>query len=382
MKFKKKYLLIFAGVFLLYLAIHYWPFVSGFIASFFSAAMPIIAGCIIAYVVNILMSFFEKHYFPNTHKKWLAASRRPVCMTVALFTFIGVVILVVALIIPQITECLTTFFSSLPGYINRVIDFLTEHHLLSDKTMESLVSIDWQDKIGQIAMTVVSGVGNLVDVVVSATSSLIAIITNVIFAIIFAVYLLAGKERFGSQLNSLMQHRMRKNVYEKTMNVISVLNDSFHKFIVGQFTEAVILGVLCAIGMLILQLPYAAMIGALIGFTALIPVVGAFLGGAVGVILILMESPVKALIFLIFLIVLQQIEGNLIYPRVVGTSIGLPSVWVLVVVLICGGVFGIGGILFGIPIAATIYKLICANIQKSDSPAVTEPEPEESDTNK
>ena len=166
------------------------------------------------------------------------------------------------------------------------------------------------------------------------------------------------------------------------MNVISVLNDSFHKFIVGQFTEAVILGVLCAIGMLILQLPYAAMIGALIGFTALIPVVGAFLGGAVGVILILMESPVKALIFLIFLIVLQQIEGNLIYPRVVGTSIGLPSVWVLVVVLICGGVFGIGGILFGIPIAATIYKLICANIQKSDSPEVTEPEPEESDTNK
>lgn len=148
----------------------------------------------------------------------------------------------------------------------------------------------------------------------------------------------------------------------KINHILEVINNSFHLFIVGQCTEAVILGVLCAVGMLILRLPYAPMMGAVIAFTALVPIVGAFIGGAVGVFLIMMESPMQAIIFLIFLVVLQQIEGNLIYPRVVGSSIGLPGIWVLAAVTIGGGVFGIFGMLLAVPLAAAAYRLLREHI--------------------
>ena len=154
----------------------------------------------------------------------------------------------------------------------------------------------------------------------------------------------------------------------KVNHVLEITNDSFHRFIVGQCTEAVILGALCMVGMLILRLPYAAMMGAVIAFTALIPVVGAFIGGAVGVFLIMMESPVKAIIFLVFLVILQQIEGNLIYPRVVGSSMGLPGMWVLAAITVGGGVFGISGMLVSVPLAAAAYRLLKENVNKG--PAV------------
>lgn len=149
--------------------------------------------------------------------------------------------------------------------------------------------------------------------------------------------------------------------------VLSVLNDSFHKYIVGQCTEAVILGVLCTIGMLILGLPYATMIGALIALTALIPVAGAYIGAGVGAFMVLTVSPIQAVIFLVYIVILQQLEGNLIYPRVVGSSMGLPAIWVLVAVTIGGGVMGIPGMLLGVPLAATFYRLIRDDVKKSDS---------------
>ena len=152
------------------------------------------------------------------------------------------------------------------------------------------------------------------------------------------------------------------------MYSVSVLNDSFRRFIVGQCTEAVILGMLCMLGMFALQIPYAIMIGTLIGFTALIPVAGAYIGAAVGAIMILTESPIKALIFLIFLVILQNLEGNLIYPKVVGTSIGLPAIWVLAAVTIGGGVLGVAGMLIGVPLAAAIYRLICEDISGKSTP--------------
>ena len=156
----------------------------------------------------------------------------------------------------------------------------------------------------------------------------------------------------------MMKRYIKEERRVKIEYVLSVVNDCFHRFIVGQCTEAVILGVLCTVGMLILGLPYAPMIGAVIAFTALIPMVGAFIGGGIGAFLIMMESPMQALIFVIFLIILQQLEGNLIYPRVVGSSIGLPAIWVLAAVTIGGGVFGIFGMLIGVPIAASCYRLL------------------------
>lgn len=369
---RKSYLFIIISIFLLYLAIHYWPFVSSFLLALFVAATPLWIGCAIAYLVNILMSFYERHYFTKTQKRWVSLSRRPVCMIGALLTLIVVVALIVSLILPQLSSCITLVVSELPKLMDDLIQFLTKQKILPDDILADLTSINWHEKIGEIAKALVAGVGNILDMVISAASSLFSIVTTAMFSFIFAIYILAGKEHLGRQGCHFLQHYLPEKWYQKLMYVLSILNDSFHKFIVGQCTEGVILGILCTIGMLILRLPYATMIGTLIGFTALIPVVGAFIGGAVGAFLILMESPVQALIFLIFLVILQQLEDNLIYPRVVGTSMGLPGIWILAVVTVSGSVFGILGIILGIPIAATVYRLIYNDMHKTDHPAVEE----------
>lgn len=375
----KLFLSIGISIFLLYLGIHYWPSAASFLSAVFSAAMPIWVGCGIAYVVNILMAFYERHYFPQTQKSWVSCSRRPVCMIGAILTLIAVIVLIFALVIPQISSCIALLVTEIPASIEKLLQFLTSENLLPEDILKELSSVNWQERLGQIATTLVAGVGSLLDFVISAASSVVSVVTTTVLAIIFAIYLLAGKERLGRQSRHFLQHYLPEKWYQKLIYVLSVLNESFHKFIVGQFTEAIILGSLCTIGMLLLRLPYATMLGALIGFTALIPVVGAFIGGALGAFLILMESPIQALIFVIFLVILQQLEGNLIYPRVVGTSIGLPSIWVLAVVTVGGSVFGILGILLGIPVAAAIYRMIYHNMHPSDIPAPNQKHKEDSD---
>ena len=202
------------------------------------------------------------------------------------------------------------------------------------------------------------GVGGAVNVIVSAVSSVISGVVTFFMALIFSIYLLLGKEKLGGQLNKLMEKYLKKPVERRVRYVVGIVNDCFHRYIVGQCTEAVILGVLCMLGMLLIRLPYATMIGALVGFTALIPVAGAYIGAFVGAFMIVTVSPVKALIFLVFIVVLQQLEGNLIYPRVVGSSLGLPAIWVLAAVTVGGGVLGIPGMLLGVPLTAAAYRLI------------------------
>ena len=189
---------------------------------------------------------------------------------------------------------------------------------------------------------------------------------TIFLAVIFSIYLLSGREKLGNQFDRIMTRHMKNSVYTKTKYILSVLNDCFHIYIVGQCTEAVILGVLCTLGMLLLRIPYATMMGSVIAFTALIPVAGAYIGGAVGAFLILMESPIKAIIFLVFLVILQQLEGNLIYPRVVGSSMGLPAIWVLAAVTIGGGVMGITGMLLGVPLAAVLYRLLREDVNRKE----------------
>ena len=188
-------------------------------------------------------------------------------------------------------------------------------------------------------------------------------------ALIFSIYLLLGKEKLGRQLQKIMERYLRDGWNKKIRYVVGVVNDCFHRYIVGQCTEAVILGVLCMLGMLLIRLPYATMIGALIGFTALIPVAGAYIGAIVGAFMILTVSPVKALIFLVFIVILQQLEGNLIYPKVVGSSLGLPALWVLAAVTVGGGVLGVPGMLLGVPLSAAVYRLIRNDVYGTEEKA-------------
>ena len=176
--------------------------------------------------------------------------------------------------------------------------------------------------------------------------------------LIFAVYILFNKEKLASQADRLMRSYMKPKSEERFRYFCATADKCFSSFIVGQCTEAVILGLLCAIGMAILRIPYASTIGTLIGATALIPIVGAYIGAAVGALMIVVVDPIKALWFLIFLVILQQVEGNVIYPKVVGSSVGLPGMWVLAAVTVGGGLGGIGGMLLGVPAAATVYKLL------------------------
>lgn len=365
MKFNLKTLFkLGISVFVLFLCIYHWPSVFAFILTVLGAASPLIVGCALAFILNILMGFYEKHYFKKSKNISLQKSRRPVCLILAILTLLAIIAVVISLVLPQLISCVKHIISVLPSAINNVIEALSKSEYISKDLVATLSSIDWRSKIGEIANTLFSGLGSVVDVVVSTITSVFTGVVTAFIGIIFAAYLLLQKETLARQGDKLMQRYLKESVMNKIKYVLSILNDCFRRYIIGQCTEAVILGVLCTLGMLILGLPYATMIGAFIAFTALIPIAGAYIGASVGAFMIVMVSPVKALVFLIFIVVLQQLEGNLIYPRVVGSSIGLPGIWVLAAITIGGGVMGVGGMLLGVPLAATIYRIIKNDVNK------------------
>ena len=352
------------SILLLYICIHFLPSAVNILGAIVGAASPLILGCIIAYMVNILMSLYERHYFPSTTNAWVIKSRRPVCMIGAFISLIAVVCIVIGLVVPEFVSCIVLMFSKLPGAIDVVLDTLARWDILPEDIMATLNSIDWQSKVTQILDVLSSGIGSVVDVVITTVTSVFSGVITAFIGIIFSVYLLMSKNKLSNQFKRVMKHYMKPKHYEKTMHLLSIVNDCFRRYIVGQCTEAVILGILCTLGMTLFRLPYATMIGALIALTALIPIAGAYIGAIVGAFMILTIDPIKAIIFIVFIIVLQQLEGNLIYPRVVGSSMGLPGIWVLTAVTIGGGIMGIAGMLLGVPMAAVVYRVLREDVNK------------------
>lgn len=343
---------------ILYICIHFLPSVADIISKFFGAAFPLFVGCAIAYVINILMMFYERHYFPNAQNKALIKSRRPVCMICATLTLLAIIALVIGLVLPQLISCITLIVEKAPSGIKKIATNITKLDFLPQSVVSFINSIDWKSTIDKITDFLTSGIGNVMNVVISTVTSVFSGVVTAFIGIIFAFYILVSKDRITVQFKRLMRCYFKVKTRRRFTYLLSVIDDCFHRYIVGQCTEAVILGTLCMIGMFILRLPYAPMIGALIAFTALIPIAGAYIGACVGAFLILMDSPVKALIFIIFIVVLQQFEGNVIYPRVVGSSLGLPGIWVLAAITVGGGVMGVTGMLIGVPITATIYRIV------------------------
>lgn len=351
-------------VFIIYLCINYWPVVGGPLVGIIGAVSPLIIGCIIAYMLNILMSFYEKYYAPKSSKKIVIKTRRPICLVLAIITLLAIISLVVGLVLPQFIDCIKLIVENVPVVVKRITVFLDDRDILNDNTINSIKNFDWQSWVGQAVSVLSSGIGSVMDIVITTVSSVFSGIVTAVLSIIFAIYILLSKETLSRQIDRVLNRYMSKKWYNRVEYAVGIMNGSFHNYIVGQCIEAVILGTLCTVGMLILRIPYAPMIGALIALTALIPIAGAYIGAGVGAFLILMESPIKALVFLIFIIILQQIEGNVIYPKVVGTSIGLPAIWVLTAVTIGGGIAGIGGMLLGVPLAASIYKMLRNDVNK------------------
>lgn len=352
---------------LLYLCIRFSENVFAFIGLIFAALAPVVIGGVIAYLVNLLMSFYERHYFPKlSHKKAVIKSRRAVCMPAAILTLLAIISLIFGLVIPELVECVKTFIKVIPSFIDALLknDFI--NRVIPEMLIDKLDSVNWQSFIEKGIGFVTQGVGGAVDVVFSTIVSIASGVVTGFLSVIFAIYLLASKEKLLGQGQRLCAVYLGEKKYRRVSYFFEVVNDCFRKYIVGQCIEAVILGVLCMLGMLALRLPYAAMIGALVGFSALIPVAGAYIGAGVGAVMILTVSPVKALIFLVFLIILQQIEGNLIYPRVVGNSLGLPAFWVLLAITVGGSVMGVVGMLIGVPITSAIYRFIREDVTKRE----------------
>ena len=350
------------SIFLLYICIHYWRGFMGFLGTLIGAAAPLLIGCVIAYIVNILMSFYERHYFPKTQKKFWHKSRRTVCMLAAFLTLAVVVLLLLKLVVPELLAAVQLLLAQVPGAIQSLLGWLESKNIVPADLLAPLANIDWKSRLEQILEVLSAGVGNVMGTAVNVVSSVFSGVVTALFAVIFSIYLLTGKEKLGGQFDRLMNRYMKETVYTKTRYVLSVLNDAFHKYIVGQCTEALILGALCTVGMWLMRMPYATMTGAVIAFTALIPVAGGYIGAAVGAFMILTVSPMQALIFLIYIVILQQLENNLIYPKVVGSSMGLPGIWVLAAVTIGGGIMGVAGMLIGVPLAATAYRLLSQDV--------------------
>lgn len=347
------------SAFLLFVCIHYCDPVLAFGLRILRAATPVFVGLIMAYILNILMSFYEKHYFVKlSHKRAVQKSRRSVCMVLAILTLLGIVALIIRLVIPELVSCVKFLLAEIPPAIEDLLasEFVAE--VLPATILSELSEIDWNGIISKAVQFITAGIGSTMNTIYTAVSSVISTIVTMFISFVFSIYLLLGKDVLQCQCRRLMRNYLRPKWVEKVMYLLKVFDDSFHRYIVGQCTEAVILGLLCMVGMFICRLPYAAMIGTLVGFTALIPVAGAYIGAIVGIIMILTVSPMKALGFLVFIVVIQQLEGNLIYPRVVGKSIGLPGIWVLATVTIGGSLMGITGMLIGVPIAAALYHLM------------------------
>ncbi len=355
------------SAFLLYLGIFYWSGVSAFLGRLIAALIPIFAGFIIAYIVGILLDFYDRKIFGKTKKVKILKLRKPISAALAILSFSAVITAVIWLIVPQLISAVTLLISSLPEAAHIIIESLENSDLLPQNIAVSLESLDWGGLVSQFAGVITNGMSNIVTVIVDTVSSVIGVVTNTVFSIMFAFYILFSRDTLKSQFTRLAKNYLPLYWREKTTRFVAVLNDSFHRFIVGQFFEALIIGSLCTVGMLILSLPYAPMIGALVAFTALIPIVGAYVGAVVGALLILTISPVKALIFLIFLIALQAIEGNLIYPKVVGSSINLPGIWVLAAVTVFGGLLGVIGMFLGVPLTAAVYRLIREDLGKREA---------------
>ena len=368
----KKIVRIAAVVFGLYLVIRYWPNVEGFVLLGIGAAIPLIIGCVIAYVANILMSAYEKGYIKLFKKTPLIKFKRIVCLILALLSLVGIIFFAIYMVLPELINCIASFVKLVPGLVERTVEFIQEEELMKKvpalkETLESLSSENIVSTLEQLWNTVKGSVGGAVGSIVSAVSNVFSTVVGILVGLIFSIYVMFDKEKLGTQSKTLITTYF-PNRAERILYIARVMDESFHSFIVGQCTEAVVLGVLCIIGMALLRIPYPVMIGVFIGFTALIPIAGAYIGAVVGAIMILTISPFKALEFVIFIVILQQIEGNMIYPRVVGKSIGLPGIWVLTAITIGGGILGIPGMLIAVPLFSAGYRLLKEDVAKH-SPA-------------
>lgn len=361
----KRYIFIAILAVAVCVVVQNFSLIQGFAEIAVSALKPLFIGCIMAYIFNIIMNFFEKHYFPKKDSGLIYKSRRPVCLILSFAIAIALIALILNIIIPEIVSAIKLISAEIPPLFVRTKDWALKKLEEYPDIYNELSSIELDT--ASMAAKLTDGAFGLFSSVISFIGAVTATVTNILLGTIFAIYLLLRKDKLASDVRRFMKLYLSENAGRRINHFCSVAHQTFTGFFIGQFIEAIIIGSLTFIGASILRLPYAAMTGTIVGVTALIPIVGAFVGAGLSAFIICTESPKQALLFLVFLVILQQIETNAIYPKVVGSSIGLPGIWVLASVTLGGGICGIMGMILGVPLAATVYKLYFEHVSQCEN---------------
>ena len=374
-------------VFTALLVVALWKFdvVLGVLKTIWDIIFPFVFGGAIAFLTNVPMSFLEKKIFENVKKKnkIVRKLKRPISLILTIVLVVGVIVLVMFGVIPQLTRTMGTLVTSINDFIPQMQSWIGEFFHNNQEIMNLVDQIEFDpDQAIKWGISLLgNGAGNMMNTTMSAVGSIVSGVATFFIAFSFACYILFQKEKLHIQIRKVFFAFLPRQKADTFLKVCSLTYRTFANFLAGQCLEAVILGSMFVVTLSILRMPYALLIGILIAFTALIPIFGAFIGCAVGSFLIFMVNPQQAILFVIVFLVLQQIEGNLIYPHVVGESVGLPSIWVLAAVTIGGNLMGIVGMLVFIPLLSVLYTIfrefVYLRLKKQNIKQVTKTEIEE-----
>ena len=357
-----KYIMKYIGlVTLIVLGVWNWNSLMGLVGSIYKTLGPIINGAIFAYILNLLMVRYEGLLTKvQGQVPGVKSLKRPVSMFLSLLTFVLAVIMILVLVLPQLSTAISRFIEVIPGvstWLQRAIEEY-DAYFPQLQTLMSQLNINWGSLIQQ-SMTVLNTLSsNFLNITFNTITGVASNTINSILSLMVALYILGSKERLLIQSKRVIMAYLKPGHAQTLLDIIRLMNESFTNFFVGMTLEGIILGSLVTVAASIFNLPYAGMLGVIAGVMALIPIIGGYISAAVGTLMLLAVSPSQALFYLVMVIIIMQLEGNLIYPRVVGGSIGLPGLWVLVAFTVGGGLMGISGMILGIPLAATLYKLL------------------------
>ena len=357
-----KYIMKYIGlVTLIVLGVWNWNSLMGLVGSIFKTLGPIINGAIFAYILNLLMVRYEGLLTKvQGQVPGVKSVKRPVSMFLSLLTFVLAVIMILVLVLPQLSTAISRFIEVIPSVSTWLQKAIEEYdaYFPQLQTLMSQLNINWGSLIQQ-SMTVLNTLSsNFLNITFNTITGVASNTINSILSLMVALYILGSKERLLIQSKRVIMAYLKPSHAQTFLDILRLMNESFTNFFVGMTLEGIILGSLVTVAASIFNLPYAGMLGVIAGVMALIPIIGGYISAAVGTLMLLAVSPSQALFYLIMVIIIMQLEGNLIYPRVVGGSIGLPGLWVLVAFTVGGGLMGISGMILGIPLAATLYKLL------------------------
>ncbi len=354
----KKFIAHVLFIALLVFAVYKIETILGFISYVIGVLSPLLFGCGLAYAVNVLMAPIERHLFPSATFKKARSVRRGLAIFLSLCMLAAIVVAVLYLVIPSLADTVVLLTESLQDLYTRFTNWIQENQTRFPELADFMSGLEWSSIVNAVSGFFSSGTGDIFTSAISMIGTFFTLVIDIIVAFVFMIYILFNKEKLASQVNRLLHAFIKDKHLTRIYHVLATAHHCFTSYIIGQVIEAAVLGLSCTLGMLIFGFPYAALVGCFIGVTALVPFVGAYVGGALGAIMIFTVSPIRALWFIVFLFVLQQIEDNLIYPRIVGTSIGLPGIWVIAAITIGGSIGGVLGMILGVPAFATVYKLL------------------------